>query len=68
MQQRWKGMQRWQPRPREGRQGGNPNGGQGGGQVMLQGIDVTNPKHTFLKEEWNKLKSQWQYICNQWGG
>ena len=29
---------------------------------MLQGVDVTNPKHTFSKEEWNKLKGQWQYI------
>jgi len=40
-----------------GGQGGNLNQGQGSGQVMLQGMDVTNPKDTFSKEEWNKHKA-----------
>jgi len=34
---------------------------------MLQGVDVTNPKRTFSKDEWNKLKGQWQYIWDRQG-
>jgi len=41
------------------------NGGRGGGRVMLQGVDVTDPKRTFSKEEGNKLKGQWQYIWDR---
>jgi len=56
-------------RGRGGRGGGNPNGGRGGGgRVMLQGVDVTDPKRTFSKDEWNKLKGQWQYIWDRRGG
>jgi len=50
-----------------GGRGGNHNAGRGG-QVMLQGVDVTDPKQTFSKEEWNKLKGQWNYIWDKRGG
>jgi len=32
---------------------------------MVNGVDVTNPKQTFSKEEWEKLKGQWQYIWDR---
>ena len=42
--------------------------GRGGGRVILNGVDVTDPKQTFSKEEWNKLKGQWQYIWDKRAG
>jgi len=46
-----------------GRGGGGGHGG--GGQVILNGVDVLDPNRTFSKEEWNKLRGQWQYIWDK---
>jgi len=32
---------------------------------MVNGIDMTDPKQTFSKEEWEKLKGQLQYIWDR---
>jgi len=45
-----------------GRRGG---GGRGGGKVVLNGVDVSDPNRTFSKEEWNKLRGNWQYIWDK---
>jgi len=36
--------------------------------VILNGVDVLDPNHTFSKEEWNKLRGQWQYIWDKRAG
>jgi len=51
-----------------GKEEGGGRGGSGGGRggrIMVNGVDVTNPKQTFSKEEWEKLKGQWQYIWDR---
>ena len=42
-----------------GRGGRGAGRGRGGGRVILNGVDVTDPNRTFTNEEWNKLKGQW---------
>jgi len=33
--------------------------------VILNGVDVSDPNHTFSREEWEKLKGNWQYIWDK---
>jgi len=51
---------------KEGGAGGGGRGSRGGGgKVILNGVDVSNPNRTFSKEEWDKLKGNWQYIWDK---
>jgi len=36
--------------------------------LILNGVDVSEPNCTFSKEEWNKLRGQWQYIWDKRAG
>jgi len=36
--------------------------------VILNMVDVLDPNCTFSKEEWNKLRGQWQYIWDKRAG
>jgi len=33
--------------------------------VILNGVNVTDPNRSFSKDEWNKLRGQWQYIWDR---
>jgi len=52
-----------------GRGGGSSGSGRGsrggGGKVILNGVDVSNPNCIFSREEWDKLKGNWQYIWDK---